>query len=822
MLPRCCRRSSKVYEDLQTVTVAEPRLTECSGNQERPIQSARSVKKDVPHLILISDPGQDLDDEMAYIMLRHLVEVGMVDVRGIITTLAPAFDRARLCQGTLASLGLHNVPIGLGSDGGDIQGTHQASTFEDWAGAYMPPRHSSVFEPGRGLLYRLYQEAEPQSLTLVILASLKDAALFLREEEDLFKAKTREVIIMGGVQPWDPQSTECILLPDSAQNQVFDMAASEFFFRQCQLLEVPLVVVSRWAAYAAKVPRSCYDELAAMGSWVGCRLRNAQRSGIENLWNRACGTCATERLGLPERCDRSWFLKTFCDGVLAPDRKRGDTIWDLLVGFMQYDTIATMAAVPALRKLFFQPEVVQGHNGIKHMVIGSSEVSHNVSNSIGLARFLRNGYVNGLALNHQRRVQFILFSQPKWDNRCEELLAIVVVRTLFEMGIVDCVGIVVSPGPNADVNAKGEDSIDHLAQEVKNLLKLLGLAHVPVYVAETYVAEKGRVCGADHLSMLYKKVSPAGISLVVTGPLGAVADFAEENPTEFQQKTQKVVLLGGAFPGIGKDEELGIPTGETVLLPDEAARNNWLDLDAARRFYQKAQELLVPLVVVSRHCAAAVQIPRMFFDSLDQDGGPIGAMLKEVQNGCITKMWQASSAPPQDPGRRSLPGRCSTEWFVDTFCAGRVPDHSKGSGDIWDSIVSFKVYSLLAILITLPPFVNRYIDSTSTVVRSVTHHIIGIDAEKHGTKDQDAVRGLIFQCLSAGVLLNESKFDMPPLPGSEVPENPSPQRSRSRGDSARRSQKSESHRECLKWMLPTTGGREARVTGGPKIDDWWT
>ena len=160
------------------------------------LKMAKQPPVPVP-LVLISDPGQDLDDEMSYIMLRYLVKKGLVELRGIICTLAPAFDRARLCRGTLDLLGLHDCPVGIGTDGGDQEGLHTAKCFAESASSYMPAAASescSTLTPGRGLLYRLYCEAEPKSLTLAIIASLKDAALFLRDHETLFVEKTKEVV----------------------------------------------------------------------------------------------------------------------------------------------------------------------------------------------------------------------------------------------------------------------------------------------------------------------------------------------------------------------------------------------------------------------------------------------------------------------------------------------------------------------------------------------------------------------------------------------------------------------------------------------------
>jgi len=151
-------------------------------------------------------------------------------------------------------------------------------------------------------------------------------------------------------------SVECE--PDSAHNNQFDTNASAFFYSQCQQMNITLTVVSRYAAYAAKMPRSVYDDLALTGSSIGWRLRNSQRASIDQLWRRACSTNPDERKGLPPRCDRKWFINTFCGGDDDPSRCSADTAWDLVTGFMQYDTLALLAAIPAVRASLFDPFVM--------------------------------------------------------------------------------------------------------------------------------------------------------------------------------------------------------------------------------------------------------------------------------------------------------------------------------------------------------------------------------------------------------------------------------------------------------------------------------
>ena len=116
----------------------------------------------------------------------------------------------------------------------------------------------------------------PKSLVLLLLSSLKDAAVFLRDNESLFMQKIRYVVLMsgakvggggkGGRRPsqkgaglagWPPEGTAraaegasrpASSPPDDAQNNEFDRPAARFFYRRCQELGVPLIIVASRAA----------------------------------------------------------------------------------------------------------------------------------------------------------------------------------------------------------------------------------------------------------------------------------------------------------------------------------------------------------------------------------------------------------------------------------------------------------------------------------------------------------------------------------------------------------------------------------------------
>jgi len=361
----------------------------------------------------------------------------------------PSFQRARLCRGTLDLLGLHGVRVGIGSDGGDTEGNN-TDKFTSLAASYIPKPFSesaASLEPAQPMLLELYRDAAERSLTLTIIASLKDPALLLRDWPSLFAAKTKEVVIMGGVQPPTDGSTYprgATLLPDQAHNNSFDSAAAAFFYGRCQELGVPLVVVARHAAYAAKVPRDVYDRLAQSGSTIGWRLRNAQRDSIEQLWRRACAPAddADQRKGLPARCDRSWFVKAFCGGRDDVARSADEPVWDLIDGFMQYDALAVLAAVPVLRDRHFLPRQVSGPHAV-NTIIGE-EHHPGVADPPALVALMRYGFTQGLALNHKAKSYVILLVQLRWDNVTDVRLTLVMLRALWGMGVMDCVGILLT------------------------------------------------------------------------------------------------------------------------------------------------------------------------------------------------------------------------------------------------------------------------------------------------------------------------------------------------------------------------------------------
>ena len=354
--------------------------------------------------VIVGDFGKDLDDEDTVLlatgeerhrrqtMLQFFNTAGsrtqdLFELRSVVANLAPPIKRAQLAKGTLKLLGQPKVPVGIGTDCKNSPNGHD---HEFAKVTYMAD--VSELEDGRELLVRTFKEAEDASLTLVLISGMTDIAAILREHGDLVKAKVESVAIMGGVEVEKGTNNVVIdkdgfMVPDSAANNKFDMDSAIYTYRRIQELGIKMVILTRAAAYACKVPRSFYDELAATGHPVGIKLRDSQQGSIESLWQRACLPAGDEgRAKLPDRCDKDWFCNTFCGGK-GKDRTGADSIWDLIQSFNLYDPMTLIAAIPELRERFYDPTIVKVGE-TEHLIIGVTDALPGVKDPEALAEYM--------------------------------------------------------------------------------------------------------------------------------------------------------------------------------------------------------------------------------------------------------------------------------------------------------------------------------------------------------------------------------------------------------------------------------------------------
>merc|ERR1719253_848018 len=409
-------------------------------------------------VIVMSDDGKDLDDELAKVMMSSLMRRGSVTPLGFVANLAPALQRARLAKGTLNELGFDNVPVAVGSemmkDGGIKSGKAYEFDVPYMADTEMLEQCTSVDMCSQAL-----EICPDGSVVIVLLSGLTDAWALLEAQPDLFKLKVARVVAMAGIEVDGEEvkkDANGFMVPDQSQNNTFDWESSTKLFEDLQRRGIPTTVVSRWAAYAAKLPLSIYDRMAKTCHPVGVRLHRAQRHSLEHLWKRCCLPDKHEdREGLPGRCDKNWFCNVFLSGA-GKDRSGSDSIWDLSTTFQAYDPVALLAGITSLRERFFKPITVtiKSETGpVDHEIIGLTETLHGIRDGSALANFISTALLTGLTGTAAETVFQDVMVMSDDGKDLDDELAKVLMKSLTQRDLTKCHGYIANLAP-ADMRAR--------------------------------------------------------------------------------------------------------------------------------------------------------------------------------------------------------------------------------------------------------------------------------------------------------------------------------------------------------------------------------
>ena len=334
---------------------------------------AVDVESEGTPVVVFTDIGRDVDDELALVLLSALKKKRILNPIAVIATLSPQRKRAYLARGSLDAMGMPDVPVGIGSCGG-VDGGAELEIYE----AAYARSSSCIFESGAELAYYALESVPPKSAVLLCIASLSDVAALIRDHECLFTAKVKEVVIMGGVVSTESGET---LIPDSAYNNNCDISSARFVYKSCQELGVPTATLTRWAAYDCPIPPQLLDEFALTEHMVATNIRAVCKLGIDQLWNKVnLHPSDPRREKLPPRCDVNWFCQTFMNmGEASKDRP----VWLSVQKLNMYDPLAVLLCVSAYRATHFNwhTKVV---NGVSHIVVGTSDLDTGINNRLSL------------------------------------------------------------------------------------------------------------------------------------------------------------------------------------------------------------------------------------------------------------------------------------------------------------------------------------------------------------------------------------------------------------------------------------------------------
>jgi len=358
---------------------------------------------DIARIISITDPGKDPDDENTMVVLGNFTLQGAVTLLATVANLAPEKIRAQLTRVTYDLLGMRKIDTGVGTN------CTQHITFNpndyQWQAPYLRSAKNETntkIEGGQKLLLKEFGKAKDKSITLLLISGMTDAAQFLFKNQSLFLKKIKEVVIMGGVKRDGGKiltNDYGLMEPDSAANNAFDMYSAEYLYETLQEKKVTMWILTREAAYAARFPRSIYDEMAKTGHPVGIRLKEMQNTSIQNLWTRANMSVNSKLRELPPRCDKNWFCNTFCGGQ-CKNLNGNDDIWKYIESFILYDPMTLIAAIPKYRNVYFTPVEIKV-KGTVHYLIGLSKQVHGIKYPDALRGFIHSQIVEALDIFSQ-------------------------------------------------------------------------------------------------------------------------------------------------------------------------------------------------------------------------------------------------------------------------------------------------------------------------------------------------------------------------------------------------------------------------------------
>ena len=339
-------------------------------------QSVDVLSKGSP-IIVVTDIGRDVDDEYCLVLLSALKRMHLLNPIAVITTLAPEEKRAHLARGVLDSLGMPGVPVGVGTAGGVVEGVE----LEVYPADYARPC-SCVVKDGIQLMVEGLRASPDKSVQLLVIAAFTDVATLMQKHEELFLQKVKELVVMGGLKPFDDASE--FVEPDTAYNNNCDMEAASYVYQRCQELRIPTLTISRYAAYGCPIAVAVLESLCETEHMVAHNIRTTSVTSINSLWKKVnYAEDDPRREKLPARCDRTWFCRTFF-GTDDTDKDSEESIWSLLENLNMYDPLALMACVPAFRETNFLWDT-KYVNGTPHSIAGVSQTQNGIIDATGMS-----------------------------------------------------------------------------------------------------------------------------------------------------------------------------------------------------------------------------------------------------------------------------------------------------------------------------------------------------------------------------------------------------------------------------------------------------
>lgn len=293
-----------------------------------------------PNVIAITDIAKDVDDLVAVVLLKELHRLGLISIHGFIANLYPQEQRALLGRGALDSMGLNNIPIGIGTEAAVKQ--HKTHPYE-FDCKFMAP-NTTPLPGGFELLHELFTSARQKNerVTLLLLSSLQDIDEFVQAFPDEVPGSLERVVLQGG---YKVKGDQVIASTDAANNSM-NQPAADRFHEFISKHKIPSVVYTKVATFATEIPDQLCKDVEDTGHPLGLYLRKAQVAMDVAFYATSCNSDPQKRFR--PNMDQMWYLKnksSYFDTPRTGDEPLpvGDEVVQYFNKLIAYDALAAMA-----------------------------------------------------------------------------------------------------------------------------------------------------------------------------------------------------------------------------------------------------------------------------------------------------------------------------------------------------------------------------------------------------------------------------------------------------------------------------------------------
>ena len=662
-------------------------------------------------LLMIGDFGKDQDDEKALAMAVSMRRQGLISSFTVVANFGDAAMRARLAKGTLNALGAHDVRVAVGTDGG--RPGEEIHEYEFAACPYLAPESELHAGGGHELAFAALREAKAanRQLAVVLNSALTDMAAVVADPRwaELAPDVVSSVVVMGGVTE---DADGRMRMDPTAANCAFDVPAAEAVHAALEAdKRIPFAVVTRHCAAACQLPRCAFD---GSSHPVALRLTSVARPSLQMLWQRVHRSedeRKEKRDGLPMRCDPAWFRTTFLESDMPSGLGANDEIWEYVRGFNEYDGLATVVATTMthadLFGRFFAPHTCPATGTL---VIGRNAKDICVADTAMLSQLLHclmvislgpgaGEWYGRLASHDGSPVDLLMIGDFGKDQDDEKALAMAV--SMRRQGLISSFTVVANFGDAAMRARLAKGTLNALgAHDVRVAVGTDGgrpgeEIHEYEFAACPYLAPESELhAGGGHelafAALREAKAANRQLAVVLNSALtdmaAVVADprWAELAP----DVVSSVVVMGG----VTED-------ADGRMRMDPTAANCAFDVPAAEAVHAALEaDKRIPFAVVTRHCAAACQLPRCAFDGSSH---PVALRLTSVARPSLQMLWQRvhRSEDERKEKRDGLPMRCDPAWFRTTFLESDMPSGLGANDEIWEYVRGFNEYDGLATVV---------------------------------------------------------------------------------------------------------------------------